>query len=69
MRCGVVALCQAADELQVICARHKLTECVISPASHTSMLFTHNSPIFILLTQQALALFKPLCEIRSEGVN
>lgn len=44
MCCGIVALCQTADELQVVCGRHGLTDCVISPVSHTFMPFTHKSP-------------------------
>lgn len=43
MCCGVVSLCQSADELQVVCARRELTDCVIWPVSHTFMPFTHSS--------------------------
>lgn len=48
MCCGVVSLCQTADELQVVCVRHGLTNCVISPVSHTFMPFTHNHPFFLI---------------------
>lgn len=76
MCCGVVSLCQCADELQVVCARRELTDCVIRPVSRTFMPFTHSSsPLFIVFhpagtgSWTSRSLFKTLVEIRSGGVN
>ncbi len=75
MCCGVVSLCQTADKLQVVCARHGLTDCVISPVSHTFMPFTHNSPTFYYFypagtgSWTSRSLFSPSVEITSEVVN